>query len=184
MSIARSQGSQQNKPNYSTQPKRPLFKRQNVKQQQGSLTCGLNHHRATTCPAHKATCNFCGKKGQWEKVCITKQHRQKGKGQQTARCQPAARNKFNALEYAETSDSQNSDKTSNITFDSLEYSSLTGEELFATVRIQGERGPYNLRCKVDTGAPTSVISKRIYRKLYPNDFDKSGKLKDVRAKIS
>ena len=83
-----------------------------------------------------------------------------GKGQQTARCQPAARNKFNALEYAETSDSQNSDKTTNITFDSLEYSSLTGEGLFATVRIQGERGPYNLRCKVDTGAPTSVISKR------------------------
>ena len=30
---------------------------------------------------------------------------------------------------------------------------------------------------MDTGAPTSVISKRIYRQLYPNDFDKSGKLK-------
>ena len=91
-----------------------------------------------------------------------------------ARCQPPARNKFNALEYAGTSDSQN--ETPNITFDSLEYSSLTGEVLFATFRIQGERGPYNLRCKVDTGAPTSVISKRIYRELYPNDLDKSGKL--------
>ena len=30
---------------------------------------------------------------------------------------------------------------------------------------------------MDTGAPTSVISKRIYRELYPNDFDKSGELK-------
>ena len=30
---------------------------------------------------------------------------------------------------------------------------------------------------MDTGAPTSVFSKRIYRQLYPNDFDKSGKLK-------
>lgn len=94
-----------------------------------------------------------------------------------ATCQPAARNKFNALEYAGMSDSQNSDETTNITFDSLEYSCLTGEESFATVRIQGERGPYNLRCKVDTRAPTSVISKRIYRELYPNNFNKSGKLK-------
>ena len=34
-----------------------------AKQQQGCLNRGLNHHRVTTCPAHKATCNFCGKKG-------------------------------------------------------------------------------------------------------------------------
>ena len=67
-STPRSQSCQQNKPNYSTQPKRPPFTRQNFKQQQGCLNCGLNHHRHTTCPAHKATCNFCGKKGHWEKV--------------------------------------------------------------------------------------------------------------------
>ena len=30
---------------------------------------------------------------------------------------------------------------------------------------------------MDAGAPTSVISKRIYRELYPNDFGKTGKLK-------
>ena len=178
-STPRSQSCQHNKSNYSTQSKRPPFTRQNVKQHQdqGCFNCGLNHHRDTTCPAHKATCNFCGKKGHWEKVCITKKHRQKGKGQQPARCQQPTRNKVDALEYAGTTDSQDYDETTNITFDSLEYSSLTGEELFVTVRIQGERGPYNLRCKVDTGAPTSVISKRIYRQLYPNDFDKSGKLK-------
>ena len=138
-STPRTQSCQQNKPNYSTQPKRPPFMRQNVKQQQGCLNCRPYQQRDITCPAHKATCNFCGKKGHWEKVCITKQNHQKGKGQQTARCQPAARNKFNALEHAGTSDSQNSDETTNITFDSSEYSSLTGEELFATVRMQGER---------------------------------------------
>ena len=62
-STPRSQGCQQNKPNYSTQPKRPPFTRQNVKQQHVCLNCALNHHRDTTCPAHKA--NFCGKKGHW-----------------------------------------------------------------------------------------------------------------------
>ena len=30
---------------------------------------------------------------------------------------------------------------------------------------------------MDAGAPTSVISKRIYRELYPCDFGKSGNLK-------
>ena len=30
---------------------------------------------------------------------------------------------------------------------------------------------------MDTGAPTSVISKRIYRQLYHNDFDKCEQLK-------
>ena len=57
-STPRSQICQQNKSNYSTQPKRPPITRQNVKQQQGCLNCGLNHHRDTTC--------------HWEKVCITK----------------------------------------------------------------------------------------------------------------
>ena len=156
-STPRSQNCQQNKPDNSTKLKRPPFTRQNVKQQQGCLNCGLNYDRDTTCPAHKATSNFCGKKGHWEKVCITKQHRQKGNSQETARCQPTARNKCNALEYAGTSDNQSSDETTNITFDSLEYSSLSGKELFSTVRIQEERRPYTLRCKVGTGAPTSVI---------------------------
>ena len=62
-STPRSQSCQQTKFNYSTQRKRPPFTRQNVKQQQGCLNRGLNHHRVTTCPAHKASCNFCGKKG-------------------------------------------------------------------------------------------------------------------------
>ena len=84
----RSQSCQHNKSNYSTQSKRPPFTRQNVKhhqEHQGCLNSGLNHHKDTTCLAHIATCNFCGKKGHWEKVCITKQHRQKAKGQQPAR---------------------------------------------------------------------------------------------------
>ena len=121
----RSQSCQHDRSNYSTQSKRPPFTRKNVKQHQEHQGCfnrGLNHYRDTTCPTHKATCNFCGKKGHWEKVCITKQHRQKGKGQQSARCQPPTRNKVNALEYAGTSDSQDYDETTNITFDSLEYS--------------------------------------------------------------
>ncbi|KXJ23481.1 hypothetical protein AC249_AIPGENE7239 [Exaiptasia diaphana] len=138
------------------------------KHKQGCLN---SHSKETTCPASKDNCNFCGKKGHWEKVCITKQYRQKG----TRRPQ-GTRKKINSLDVDESAEYCTLDDQS-ITFDTLHYSSLKNEELFATVKIKGEKGQYNLRCKVDTGAPTSVISKRIYCQLYPNEFDENGVLK-------
>ncbi|KXJ12524.1 hypothetical protein AC249_AIPGENE20264 [Exaiptasia diaphana] len=141
------------------------------KHEQGCLNCGLSHSKETTCPASKDNCNFCGKKGHWEKVCITKQYRQKG----TRRPQ-GTRKKINSLDVDESAEYCTLDDQS-ITFDTLHYSSLINEELFATVKIKGEKGQYNLRCKVDTGIPTSVISKRIYCQLYPNEFDENGVLK-------
>ena len=35
--------------------------------------CGNNHARDTKCPAASSVCNYCSKKGHWEKVCIAKQ---------------------------------------------------------------------------------------------------------------
>ena len=116
------------------------------KHKQGCLNCGLSHSKETTCPASKDNCNFCGKKGHWEKVCITKQYRQKG----TRRPQ-GTRKKINSLDVDESAEYCTLDDQS-ITFDTLHYSSLINEELFATVKIKGEKGQYNLRCKVDTGA--------------------------------
>ncbi|XP_046857922.1 uncharacterized protein K02A2.6-like [Xenia sp. Carnegie-2017] len=173
-STPRNQNRQYHQRSQTTQSQKSPY-RPNVRQN-GCLNCGRAHNRDDICPARNDNCNFCGKRGHWERVCITKQYRQMDRSQQNPRRESSAKTHVNSLEYAGTScDDYNA--TIDFTFDSLEYCALKGEELFSTVRIHGERGPYNLRCKVDTGAPTSVISKKIYRELFPNDFDNSGKLK-------
>ena len=173
-STPRNQNHQYHQRSQTTQSQKSPY-RPNVRQN-GCLNCGRAHNRDDICPARKDNCNYCGKRGHWEKVCITKQYRQMDRSQQNPRRESSAKTHVNSLEYAGTSCDDYND-TIDFTFDSLEYCALKGEELFSTVRIHGERGPYNLRCKVDTGAPTSVISKKIYRELFPNDFDNSGKLK-------
>ena len=130
-----------------SKPPQPQPKPDGQKNQKTCGNYGGEHSRRETCPAKGEKCNFCKKKGHYQKVC---------------------RQKKRELHDIETSqDSYTLNDVGSITFHSINHLKTINSEpfpnkIFAKVKLNDS---CHLRLKVDTGSDTCILTQDDIKKI-------------------
>ena len=182
--------------------KKPTGTRTDLRRPSGCWNCGTDHVRGAKCPAEGATCNYCGKVGHWERVCIAKQtstgarqknqhfnakpqatpDKRKGHGKSVHMVDTEQQESNSCFfDTIEVDASQTGETDVHLTHDiilnsivieSILVDNKKMDQAFANIRIRD----MDVKCKVDTGAQSNVMPIRVYRELFPGEFDRAGRL--------
>ena len=128
--------------------------------------CGYDKHKqGQKCPAQGTRCNNCSGRDHWGSVCKKPKSKKGDKGKQK-------RKQVHETQHTETLD----DDTDELTFEEINISIDTldsdeRDEIFAELNIKLKGRPRKLKAKVDTGAQGNILPLRIYKQMFPENFD-------------
>jgi hypothetical protein len=134
----------------------------------GCFRCGGKHERQAPCPALKATCKFCNKKGHFLKVCMKRNVKQvheivdnpNYKGQDI-HIQPDKAEEFATNDYAYEEDGSSDTEPITVIIGSMSTEntvhSLVSHQykIYKNIHLNNK---CNVKMKIDTGADTCILT--------------------------
>lgn len=125
--------------------------------------CGTSHARAQ-CPAFKATCHYCQKKGHWQRMCRQKRAGNAGDHTEKPNKGRTSKKKFHNME----SQNEASDEEEEIGSHTIQVCSVNNREAFVSLdaSFPEKGGTRKLKLKVDTGASGNTLPIKTFKQIY------------------
>ncbi|PIK45946.1 hypothetical protein BSL78_17195 [Apostichopus japonicus] len=161
--------------------------------------CGGDHVKGN-CPARNDQCRACGKMGHWAKLCLTTKFKKGGQSKSKSRQshsrgahrsrnnfdshsnnQPRTNKHIESIQQLPDREDQIAKELESFSFSSIKVSSMhsseTRNQVHANIdiKLNNKPGVHSLNIKVDTGAEGNTLPMRIYRNMYPEHIDHTGK---------
>ena len=172
------------------------------RKQRECRNCGRRHSFASRdlCPAFNSTCNECGKKNHWAKMCQSTKREplEASRGRQHSKDRAPGGRRRNRSSSRSRKYKQQDNRKVNFTetrapndelsqtfeqlslnaiytsLDAISDQSKDGAMTHIQLRQDDERRLVNLLVKVDTGSQANTLPLRVYRRMFPKRLDAHG----------
>ena len=151
--------------------------------------CGTSHgSKWEACPAHGQKCHACGRRGHYAQFCRTGSSPTSASSRTNAARRPKSYGRKNGTSAERNVSSVDAvaEDFATLTFEVVEISDISTENIItAQVQFNLDDGRVaNLRGKVDTGAQGNLLPIRLFRQMFPERVDKTGRPRDGTLKPS
>ena len=140
------------------------------------------------CPAHRQKFHACGRRGHYAQFCRTESSPTSASSRTNAARRPKSygRKKGTSAERNVSSVDAVAEDFATLTFEVVEISDISTENnITAQVQFNLDDGRVaNLRGKVDTGEQGNILPIRLFRQMFPERVDKTGRPRDGMLKLS